>query len=71
MQWAQNLFPVLAEIGSIGWFVWILLLYFMVGPYHPPPLDDISPIGGKRMVVGVLLFVLFLLIFAPATMRIL
>jgi membrane-associated protease RseP (regulator of RpoE activity) len=71
MQWAQDLFPALAEIGSIGWFVWILLLFFMVGPYHPPPLDDVTPIGGKRMVLGVFLFILFLLIFAPATMRIL
>jgi len=70
MQWTQALFPILSEVGSIGWFFWVLLIFFMVGPHHPPPLDDVTPIGGKRMVVGVLLFVLFLLIFAPATMRV-
>lgn len=70
-QWAQELFPALTQVGSIAWFVWLLLILFLIGPYHPPPLDDVTPIGKERMAVGVLVFVLFLLIFVPATLRIL
>lgn len=69
MQWAQQIFPALAEIGSTSWFVWILFMLFLMGPYHPPPLDDVTTIGQKRMLVGILLFLILLLILPPAIMR--
>ncbi len=65
----QEYLPFLAEVGSIGWFVWILLILYMIGPFHPPPLDDVTTIGKWRWVVGIFVFLIFLLIFAPATMR--
>lgn len=66
----QEYLPFLAEVGSIGWFLWILLILYMIGPFHPPPLDDVTTIGKWRWLVGILVFIIFLLIFAPATMRI-
>lgn len=49
-------------LGLSGfWIAWMLwpLLAVLTGLRHPPPHDDISPLGWPRMVVGVLTFLLF------------
>jgi membrane-associated protease RseP (regulator of RpoE activity) len=47
---------------------WILLLILMVlfGFRHPTPLDDQTPIDGKRKLIGGVMFLAFLLSFTPA-----
>ncbi len=32
----QRLMPVLVNIGYSGWFLWLGLLFVVVGPFHPP-----------------------------------
>lgn len=49
---------------SSYWFIWAF--FIMLGGFrHPAPLNDISPIGPVRKVVGLLTIALFFLIFIP------
>ncbi len=39
--------------GYFGWLLFALFVFF-IGMRHPPPLNDISPLGGRRIAVGLL-----------------
>lgn len=61
----------IAVMGFITIFYnpgWILLLILMIlfGFRHPMPLDDQTPIDGKRKVIGVFMFLVFFLSFTPS-----
>lgn len=45
-----------------GWLTWAILAFFF-GLNHNGPLNDITPLDGKRKVLGLLTLVLFALIF--------
>jgi len=47
-----------------GWFLWAVLV-LVFGVRHPAPLNDLSPMGLKRTLVGIGVLVLFVLIFTP------
>jgi len=36
-----------------GWFIFALIVLFM-GARHPPPLNDITPLDGRRIMIGVI-----------------
>ena len=48
-----------------GWFL-LLILIILFGFRHPAPLDDHTPVDGKRKWIGGLVFLSFLLSFTPA-----
>ncbi|MBM4340001.1 MAG: hypothetical protein FJ110_10680 [Deltaproteobacteria bacterium] len=48
-----------------GWFL-MLILMILFGFRHPMPLDDQTPIDGKRKIIGILMFLVFLLSFTPS-----
>ena len=48
-----------------GWFL-LLILIILFGFRHPAPLDDQTPVDGKRKWIGGLTFLGFLLSFTPA-----
>lgn len=48
-----------------GWLLWAFLTFFLVGPLHPPPLNDVSPLGPERTILGYAVVVLFVLLFMP------
>jgi membrane-associated protease RseP (regulator of RpoE activity) len=47
-----------------GWFLWAILV-LVFGVRHPAPLNDLSPMGLKRTLVGIGVLVLFVLTFTP------
>ena len=47
-----------------GWFLWAVLV-LIFGVRHPAPLNDLSPMGLKRTLVGIGVLVLFVLTFTP------
>ena len=51
------------------WGVWVVLLFFL-GRYHAEPLDDITPLDGRRRVLAFTSLALFLLVFVPIPLRI-
>ena len=65
----QRLVPALASVGYAGWFVWLALLMALVGPFHPPALNDVSRLDAGRRRIGYLVIVIFILIFVPVPFR--
>ena len=47
------------------WFTWALLLMFLVGFDHSPPLDDVTPLTRGRRLLGVFCLVLLILLLPP------
>jgi len=50
--------------GWSGWWLWILLLLFLVRG-HAPVLDEITGLDQKRKILGVIMLIVFILIFTP------
>lgn len=65
----QTIFPRLEEIGFFGWFVWLGLILFVLGPYHPPALDDVTQLDARRRLVGYVVIAIFLVTFVPTPFR--
>ncbi len=65
----QRLVPALESIGFQGWFLWLALIFFLIGPYHPPALDDVTTLDRKRRWIGYLVILIFIVTFVPVPMR--
>ncbi len=47
-----------------GWLIWAAFVA-LTGPDHPPPLNDVTPLDGKRYLLFVAAMVLFAVTFVP------
>ena len=65
----QGYLPWLSNIGYTGWFVWLGLIFFLIGPHHPPALDDVTTLNRGRRIVGYLVILIFILTFTPVPLR--
>jgi membrane-associated protease RseP (regulator of RpoE activity) len=48
-----------------GWLLWALLVFFVIGPGHPPPLNDLVLLGLPRKILAYAVIVLFIFLFMP------
>ena len=48
-----------------GWFFFAILIALMVGVYHPPPLNDLTRIDGKRKLLFIVAMIVLALCFSP------
>lgn len=65
---AYATFALLIVMGVMGaWIAWLIwaLIGFFTGLRHPPPQDDLTPLGWWRVALGVLTAILFALIIVP------
>jgi membrane-associated protease RseP (regulator of RpoE activity) len=81
-RWAQRV-GAIAIAAMAGWGGWMLMqgneaggfwlmwgfLNMVLNPRHPPPLNDASKLDGRRVVFGLLVLVIFVLLFMPAPLR--
>lgn len=67
LTWATIAALVGIGIFYFGWLLFALLILFL-GARHPPPLNDISKLGAKRVVVGVIAFAILVVAFVPIPM---
>ncbi len=51
--------------GWSGWLFWALVLFFIIKLKHPPVMDT-QPLDSKRMMIGYISFIIFVLSFSPA-----
>ncbi|MEZ4860890.1 MAG: site-2 protease family protein [Caldilineaceae bacterium] len=65
----QHYAPFLEAVGFTGWFVWLALIFFLIGPYHPPALDDVTTLDPPRRFLGYLVIFLFIITFIPVPLR--
>ncbi len=61
--------PLLSNVAYSGWFLWLFLILFLIGVQHPPALDDVTRLDRRRWWLGVLVIIIFILIFVPVPMR--
>lgn len=66
----QQFIPWLSHVGFSGWFIWLLLVLLVIGPYHPPALDDVTELDRRRRMIGWLVLVIFIITFVPVPMRV-
>lgn len=59
----------LSFLGWSGWFLWVILP-FVFGLRHPPPLNDHTPLDRRRKALGVVMIVVFILVFTPIPIKI-
>lgn len=48
-----------------GWFFFAILIALLAGVYHPPPLNDLTPVDLKRKVLFILAVIILILCFTP------
>lgn len=48
-----------------GWLMFAFIILFLIGTRHQPPLNDFSPLDNKRIILGVIALIIFILCFAP------
>lgn len=48
-----------------GWIFWAVMIFLFIGVGHPPPLNDLAPIGRGRKTLGYAMIVVFILLFTP------
>ena len=64
--------PVLLAMAGLGflwngWWLWAALMLFF-GRMRAQPLDDTTPLDGKRKLIAVVALLVFVLTFTPAPM---
>ena len=69
---ARAAFLALVPLGFIwtGWFFWALLIILVVRLRHPPPVDDAVPLTPARRFIGWAVFLIAVLTFIPAPIKI-
>lgn len=60
LAWGVFLAAVAMTILGLSFYVIMLFLVFMMGIEHPPALNDLTPIGRPRQILGVFTLFLFL-----------
>lgn len=58
------IFVTLTVLVSLSWALWTLLL-LLFGWQHPAPLDDVTPLGSRRRLIGYIALIIFVLVFVP------
>ncbi len=65
----QQYIPALETVGFSGWFMWIGLIFFVIGPHHPPALDDVTQLDARRRWIGYFVNLVFVVTFTPVPWR--
>lgn len=52
---------------NFSWLLWVFILFWL-GNVRTQPLDDITPLDGKRRALGFFMLLLFVLLFTPIPM---
>lgn len=60
---------LLGNDAAWTWIIWWFLGHFILGPRHPAPLDDVTPLDPRRRLLGWMAVGLFVLIFVPLPLQ--
>lgn len=48
-----------------GWLLWAVLVFFVIGTGHPPPLNDLVDLDPGRKILAYVMIILFVVMFMP------
>lgn len=68
VSWAVIIAIVALSFFSSGWLFFVIIILFLIGTRHQPPLNEITPLDTKRVLIGILALIIFVLCFAPIPM---
>ncbi|HEV8309901.1 MAG TPA: site-2 protease family protein [Methylomirabilota bacterium] len=57
-------------VGSPTWLIWPALIVVLMGFHHGPPMDDITPLDGKRRALGVFALALLFVLLPPVPLAV-
>jgi membrane-associated protease RseP (regulator of RpoE activity) len=58
-----------AVFQSANWIVFGLLILFLMGFHHAPPLDDLTPLSRRRYALGIFCLILLIALIPPVPIR--
>ncbi len=64
------LIAVGVAFGSVTWLFWAVLIVAVMGFHHGPPMNDITPLDGKRRALGVFALILLFLLLPPVPLAV-
>jgi hypothetical protein len=50
---------------SLNWLVWAVLIVVLMGFQHAPPMDDVTPLDGRRRALGLFALALIVVLIPP------
>lgn len=56
---------ILTFVGIGNWLLFILLIVFLIGTEHPPPLNEYVSLDTKRKILAIVALLIFILSFPP------
>jgi len=56
--------------GSPTWLVWPALVVGLMGFQHGPPMDDVTPLDGKRRALGLFALALVIVLLPPVPLAV-
>ncbi len=60
---------IILGVKWVGWLIWAILL-IVLGISHPEPLDEVTPLDGKRKALAALALVMLILTFVPVPIKV-
>ena len=63
---ATGIINDMARYGWLGWLLWFAILKYLIKPTHPPVMDEAQPLDRRRVLIGWLALLIFVLTFTPA-----
>ena len=58
------------SLWQMMWLFWAFIALLLINFGHPPPLNDLVPLGRKRKMLAYAMIVIFVLLFMPAPLTI-
>lgn len=62
---AIALLAVISFIGNGSWLFMLLIIIFLIGPGHPPALNELLPLDRTRIILAAIALIIFALSFTP------
>ncbi len=54
-----------------GWLIWAFITFFLIGPAHPPPLNDLAELDPARKLLAYAMIFIFVILFMPSPFQVL
>lgn len=63
--WTVVILIMGAGLFNTGFFILAILILFLIGTKHNPPLNELTSLDTKRIIIGILAIIVFVISFAP------
>lgn len=65
LSWGILILLVVLGLFYTGWFMFAIIILFLIGTQHQPPLNEIDRLDRKRILIALLALIIFIVSFAP------